>query len=247
MCSQNRIYIRCIFRVGQIRMSAFQISYIRIFKYRIYVCPLHPRSVACSFADLEGFTITSSFPQAPPPFMHMHTSPSTPSVTSLTITGFLRLSDLWLRIAQKNTARIRRIYGITPYIAIYTPYKYVYTEFGYGGGRLENTTYIPYRIIHIIIRKRFWPTLCISSDFPAKNNACTPYVYMVLANPSYMYSVSCCLSFLQEVFLTAAEYFGTLVFSYPFSSKKGRNIGKTISRLFTKLYFWILMFAGWLL
>jgi hypothetical protein len=116
-------------RVGQIRMSGFQIPYIRIFKYRIYVCPLHPRSVACSFADLEGFTIPSSFPP-PPPFVHfsLHTSPSTPSVTSLTITGFLRPSNLWLRIAQNHTARIRRIYGNTPYIAVYTPYKYVHSE-----------------------------------------------------------------------------------------------------------------------
>ena len=106
-------------------------SVCQVFNYRIYVCPLHPCSVACSFADLEGFTIPSSFPHPPPPpFMHfsLNTSPSTPSVTSLTITGFLRPSKLWIKIAQKNTARIWRIYGNTPYIAVYTPYKYVYKE-----------------------------------------------------------------------------------------------------------------------
>ena len=121
MCSQNRIYIRCIFRVGQIRMSAFQISYIRIFKYRIYVCPLHPRSVACSFADLEGFTIPSSFPQPTPPFMHfsLHTSPSTPSVTSLTITGSSQLQNgCGLELPKK----IRQEYGVYTEIRRILPY-----------------------------------------------------------------------------------------------------------------------------
>ena len=230
-------------------MSGFQIPYI-LFSNTVYTyAPCTLVLWHATLLTLKGSLFPAAFHNPPPLHaLQLAYQPLHP-ICNFFDNHWLQPTPkrLWLRIAQKNTARIRRIYGITPYIAIYTPYKYVYTEFGYGGGRLENTTYIPYRIIHIIIRKRFWPTLCISSDFPAKNNACTPYVYMVLANPSYMYSVSCCLSFLQEVFLTAAEYFGTLVFSYPFSSKKGRNIGKTISRLFTKLYFWILMFAGWLL
>jgi len=149
-------------RVGQICMSGFQIPYIHI-SNTVYT-PLHPRSVACSFADLEGFTIPSSFPQPPPPFMHfsLHTIPSTPSVTSLTITvavvefqSCLRLSNLWLRIAQYNTASIRRIYGNTPYIAVYTPYKYIYTEIrnsDTAGGRLENTVYtVPYNTYNYTI------------------------------------------------------------------------------------------------
>jgi hypothetical protein len=81
-------------RVGQIRTSGVQIPYIRNFKYRIYVCPLHPRSVACSFADLKGFTIPSSFPNPPPLHaLSLHTSPSTPSVASLTITGSSQLQN----------------------------------------------------------------------------------------------------------------------------------------------------------
>jgi len=135
-------HVAALFMLGMAR------SVCQVFKYRIYVCPLHPRSVACSFADLEGFTIPSSFPQPTPPFMHfsLHTSPSTPSVTSLTITGSSQLQN-GCGLELPNTARIRRIYGIT--------------EFGLGGGRLESTAYIPYRIIRIIIRIRIWPTLII--------------------------------------------------------------------------------------
>ena len=96
-------------------------SVCQVFNYRIYVCPLHPCSVACSFADLEGFTIPSSFPQTPPPFMHssLHTSPSTPSVTSLTITGSSQLQNgCGLELPKK----IRQEYGVYTEIRCILPY-----------------------------------------------------------------------------------------------------------------------------
>ena len=120
--------VHIIYRVGQIRMSGFQTPYMRI----LYVRPLYPRSVACSFADLEGFIIPSSFPHPPPPLhaLQLAYQPLHP-ICSFFDNHWLQPTPkrLWLRIAQKNTARIRRIYGNT--------------EFGYGGGRLENTAYIP--------------------------------------------------------------------------------------------------------
>ena len=96
-------------------------SVCQVFKYNIYVCPLHPRSVACSFADLEGFTIPSSFPQTPPPFMHssLHTSPSTPSVTSLTITGSSQLQN---GSGLKLPKTIRQEYGVCTEIRRILPY-----------------------------------------------------------------------------------------------------------------------------
>ena len=155
-------------------------SVCQVIKYRIYVCPLHPRSVACSFVDLEESTIPSSFPQTPPPFMHssLHTSPSTPSVTSLTITGSSQLQNgCGLELPKK----IRQEYGVYTEIRRILPYiRRINTEIRKYGIRIRRgetgkirRIYLLY--IRIIIQIRIWPTLVIYGVY---------IMYTVLANPT---------------------------------------------------------------
>jgi hypothetical protein len=142
--------------VGLARSVCHQIPYIR----------MPPAPSLCGMLLCCPWRVDYSQQLSTPPPLHalqLAYQPLHPICNFFDNRWFSKAVELWLRIAQKNTARIRRIYENTPYIAVYTPYKYVYTEFGYGGGRLENTAYMSYRIIHITIRIWFWPTLHVSN------------------------------------------------------------------------------------
>jgi hypothetical protein len=62
----------------------------------------------------------------------------------------------------------------------FAPYFYTeYTESGYGRGTLENTAYIPYRIIRIIIQIPFWPTLPIWLLYDARKRLLPALIILI--------------------------------------------------------------------
>jgi hypothetical protein len=115
--------VMLIFRIGQIRMLGFQVPYIR----------MPPAPSLCGMLLCWPWRVHYS--------QQLSTNPSPLYALQLAYQPLHPICNffdnhwlqptpkrLWLRIAQKNTARIRRIYGNTLYIAVYTPYKYVHTE-----------------------------------------------------------------------------------------------------------------------